>query len=523
MTSVGVSPTSNQTVVALTRILVRILTRSNVSKAFGVYLLYLVFKYRKSVYGIPNRPELPGPWCVPLLGNLYQILVLPRSQVLQRQVLHHEKYGKVYAMTAPGIGRIINISDPDMVDHVLRINFWAYEKGPFLKTKLKPLVGEGIFGADGQHWKWQRKLASHIFNVKAFRNYTSSVFCEEGHLVLDYLSKMADNGDVIDLQEVFYKYTLDSFGEIAFGQSFGCLKKPGDEVPFAAAFDRLNHALSERLMSPVWKIKEWSNGYSTQVDKDIQIINEFAYGVIQNRRRDEQRQERKDLMQLFMDTHDETGEPLSDEMLKDTLNNFILAGRDTTAQALSWMFYLLHRSSADKNMIWRLAEETDRELQGGLPTYESTRHQKYAESCFYEALRLYPSVPKNFKTCVEDDILPGGVKVCKGERIGWSSWAMGRDEDIWGPDAKKYKPERWLSGEKPSPAKFVAFHLGPRTCLGQQFATIEAITLMSMMVQKFTFELVEPSLEPAYYPSLTLPMQHGLPVRVKRRTDAPTA
>ena len=86
-------------------------------------------------------------------------------------------------------------------------------------------------------------------------------------------------------------------------------------------------------------------------------------------------------------------------------------------------------------------------------------------------------------------------------------------------DAKQYKPERWLSGEKPSPAKFVAFHLGPRTCLGQNFATIEAITLMSMMVQKFTFELVEPDLEPAYYPSLTLPMQHGLPVRVKRRTD----
>ncbi|KAF9940795.1 hypothetical protein BGZ75_005922 [Mortierella antarctica] len=515
----AVSPSSAPMLAALTRVLAQILTRSNISKTLGVYILYLLIKYRKTAYGVRPRSDITGPWSVPLLGNIYQFAILPRNQILQRQVRTHEQFGKVFTMTAPGVGRFINISSPDDIDHMLRINFWAYEKGPFLKNKLKPLVGEGIFGADGQHWKWQRKLASHIFNVKAFRNYTSDVFCEEGDLVLNYLGTKADSGEVVDLQELFYKYTLDSFGEIAFGQSFGCLSKPGDEVPFAAAFDRLNHALSERLVSPLSGLKEWMHGTAGQVDRDVEIVNKFAYDVIRKRRQETDRKDRKDLMQLFMDTEGEDGEPLSDEMLKDTLNNFILAGRDTTAQALSWMFYLLHRSSADHSMVKKLMEETDRELQGGYPTYESTKLQKYAESCFYEALRLYPSVPKNFKTCVEDDVLPSGVKVYKGERIGWSSWAMGRDEDIWGPDAKKYKPERWLSGEKPSPAKFVAFHLGPRTCLGQNFATIEAITLMSMMVQKFTFELVDPDLEPAYYPSLTLPMQHGLPVRVKRRTD----
>ncbi|KAF8942154.1 hypothetical protein BGZ52_012805 [Haplosporangium bisporale] len=99
---------------------------------------------------------------------------------------------------------------------------------------------------------------------------------------------------------------------------------------------------------------------------------------------------------------------------------------------------------------------------------------------------------------------------------------MGRDEQIWGSDAKEYNPERWMTGEKPSSSKFVAFHLGPRTCLGQQFATIEAITLMSMMMSHFTFELVDPDLKPDYMASLTLPMAHGLPVYVKRR-DASTA
>lgn len=315
-------------------------------------------------------------------------------------------------------------------------------------------------------------------------------------MVIDYLNIKADRGEVVDLQDVFYKYTLgmiiitsaidlrchqeqgkdvslthidaiiyriDSFGEIAFGQSFGCLDRPGDEVPFAAAFDRLNQTLSERFISPMFKIISWYKGHADTIDRDSKIVSDFTYDIIQQRREEGHGKDYKDLLQLFMEAQDENGEALTDEMLKDTMNNFILAGRDTTAQALSWMFYLIHRDSADKSVLQRLRDETEQVLQGTLPTYESTKLQKFAEACFYEALRLYPSVPKNMKTCVEDDVLPGGTRIYKGERIGWSSYAMGRSTAVWGPDAKEYKPERWLSGEKPSQSKFVSFHLGPRT------------------------------------------------------------
>lgn len=158
--------------------------------------------------------------------------------------------------------------------------------------------------------------ASHIFNVKAFRTYTSNVFCQEGQHVVDYLSTVADTGEVIDLQELFYKFTLESFGEIAFGESFGCLKDPKKDVPFAQAFDRLNHALSERFMSPVWRLTELRNGRGKQVDKDTELIYDFAYRVIRKRRAEGFQSDNKNLMQLFMEAHDETGEPLSDEMLK---------------------------------------------------------------------------------------------------------------------------------------------------------------------------------------------------------------
>ncbi|KAG0199101.1 hypothetical protein BGX28_007555 [Mortierella sp. GBA30] len=520
------SRSSGNIVAALSRTLSILIAHPNSKKLFIAYFLYALFKYRRSVYGVRPRPDLRGPAGLPLIGNALDVIRFPRSQVLQQQNKNHEKYGSVYTVTLPVVGRVIHVIDPEMLDHVLKVNFWAYEKGPRFKQAIGPLVGEGIFGADGEHWKWQRKLASHIFSVKAFRQYTSDVFCQEGQLVIDYLNSAADAGRAVDMQQLFYCYTLDSFGEIAFGQSFGCLVDPEKAVEFAAAFDRLNHGISGRFMTPLWRLKDWWTGNGAQVRKDVKVVREFALEIIQKRRQqqhekqgDQQQKPRnKDLLQLFMDLSDE-GEALSDDMLIDSVLNFVIAGRDTTAQALSWTFYLMHRSNTSPEILKQLVQETDDILAGGLPTYESTKQQKYAEACFYEALRLYPSVPKNVKVCVEDDVLPGGVKVHKGDAISWSSWVMGRTTSLWGPDANEYKPERWTNGEKPSSSKFIAFHLGPRTCLGQQFATIEAITLMSMLVQHFTFELVDPNKEPDYSPSLTLPMEKGLPIRVKRRVN----
>ncbi|KAG0006212.1 hypothetical protein BGZ80_002533 [Entomortierella chlamydospora] len=502
----------------------QLFTRSNASKLVLAYFLYIVFKYRKTVYGVRPRHDLKGPRGLPLIGNLFPMAILPRDQLLQRHVMLHKLYGKIYTISMPRVGRIINITDPEMVDHMLKVNFWAYEKGERFKEALMPLVGNGIFSADGEHWRWQRKLASNIFNVKAFRQYTSDVFCQEGHLAINYLNKFADTSRPVDLQQLFYCYTLDSFGEIAFGRSFGCMKDPEQEVEFAAAFDRLNHGIAGRTFLPFWRLKDWWTGNGKQVEKDTKVVREFAHKIINERREKQQSQgttsknEKKDLLQLFMDLGD-GDEHLSDEMLVDSVLNFIIAGRDTTAQALSWMFYLMHRDAAQPEIVQKLVKETDDLLQGGLPTYESTKQQKFSEACFHETLRLYPSVPKNAKVCIEDDVLPGGYKVHKGDHLAWSSWAMGRDTGIWGPDADKYNPNRWSEIEKPSSSKFIAFHHGPRACLGQHFATIEAITIVSMLFQKFTFELVDPSTEPAYLPSLTLPMAKGLPVRVKHRVD----
>ncbi|KAG0299881.1 Protein kinase alk2, partial [Dissophora globulifera] len=397
--------------------------------------------------------------------------------------------------------------------------------GPTFKGALKDLFGDGIFVADGQDWKFQRKLASHIFNVKAFREYTSDVFVIEGQRVVDYLTKAADEGIVVDLHELLLKFTLDSFGTISFGKSFGCLENMDEKVDFAVSFDELTATCSDRLLDPAWRLREYLTGVSKKAKFDKDVIGKHAIAIIEKRRREGHHANKKDLLQLFMEAKDENDQPLTDEYISSIILNFTasqrgksdkaqIAGRDTTAQALSWMFYLLNRTGSDPEHMKELVQEIDDVLKDGTPTYESHRELKYAEACFHESLRLYPSLPRNMKQCVKDDVLPDGTRIYKGEWFTWSSYVMGRNESVWGPDAKEYKPSRWINTEKPSQGKFSSFHGGPRVCIGQQFATIEALTIIGMILSKLEITLVEPSKLPPYGISVTMPMLEGLPVRI---------
>ncbi|KAG0277066.1 Protein kinase alk2 [Linnemannia exigua] len=360
-------------------------------------------------------------------------------------------------------------------------------------------------------------MASHIFNISAFREYTSDVFVKEAEKVIKHLGKAADAGAEIDFHALMLHFTLDSFGAVSFGGSFGCLDNIESEVDFAVSFDDLTSICSDRLMDPAWRIREALTKVGARAKYDKALIRKHSLDIIEKRRKYGYQGTKKDLLQLFMEAEDDNGHPLSDEYLVDIILNFTIAGRDTTAQALSWMFYLLNRDGTDKDIMKTLIQEVDDVLGGELPTYETHKQQKYAEACFNEALRIFPSVPRDLKLCVKDDILPDGTKIYAGEWFTWSAYVMGRSEKLWGPDVHEYKPSRWINTERPSQGKFISFHAGPRVCLGQNFAILEALTLVGMILQKFELTLVDSAKIPQYGVSLTFPMLEGLPMRVHRR------
>ncbi|KAF9274041.1 hypothetical protein BGZ88_003329 [Linnemannia elongata] len=496
-------------------------SRTNDLKLLLAFSAFFLYKYRSHAVGTRRRDDLKAPkGALPFLGHMPLIASIPGTKLYDFFEKNYNELGPVWSISLPFIGRMVQGDAPELVEHVLKNNFWAYEKGPILKDCLGDLFGKGIFSSDGSAWKWQRKMASHVFNVRAFREYTSDIFVIEAQKMLAYLGKAADEGTPIDFHALMLHFTLDSFGAVSFGESFGCMDDIERQVDFAVAFDDLTAITSDRLMDPAWRIRERFTSVGKKVKDDRNLVRDHALRIIERRRTEGYHKPKKDLLQLFMETKDDEGNALTDDLLVDVIMNFTIAGRDTTAQALSWMFYLINRDGTDKEIMKTLIQEVDDVLGDKLPTYETHKQQKYADACFHEALRIFPSVPRNLKLCVQDDILPDGTKIYAGEWFTWSSYVMGRSEAIWGPDAREYKPSRWLQGEKFSQGKFSSFHGGPRVCLGMNFAILEGLTVIGMILQKFELTLVDSAKLPPYGVSVTMPMLEGLPMKVTRRKAA---
>ncbi|KAG2235764.1 hypothetical protein INT48_000990 [Thamnidium elegans] len=399
--------------------------------------------------------------------------------------------------------------------------------GPQLNRSMGELFGHGIFNANGERWKYQRKTASHIFNVKNFRDHFTEVFIKELELTFDVMDKAVEDHDIIDFHDIMFKFTLDSFVELGFGVEINAINSK-EKVPFAASFDECQLNGFQRFINPIWKITEpilfGLQPWKKSISQHLKTVDNFAYEVIESRRQQLARGEthHKDLLSRFMDAHNENDELLNNKELRDIVLNFIIAGRDTTAQALSWTFYmLLLHPRVEKRLLEEIANHvTDDLADRPAELYEVIKDMTYAHAIFYEVLRLYPSVPNNQKFALNDDIWPDGTAIKKGDYVIWSPWAQGRSEEVWGPDAKDFKPERWITPEgdlrRESQGQWPAFHAGPRVCLGQNLATLEALVAMVFMAKRYKFELVSGQ-NITYQVSLTLPMKEGMKVYVAKR------
>lgn len=227
----------------------------------------------------------------------------------------------------------------------------------------------------------------------------------------------------------------------------------------------------------------------------------------------------------------------SDAYLTDVITNFVLAGRDTSAVALTWFFYELSRHpDAEAKIVEELngvlraraqqpngsepdsgaaAEFTD----GDTFTYEELKEMPYLQAALSEAMRLYPPVPSDQKYCVDDDVLPDGTRVPRGSRICYDMYGMARLERVWGPDCRAFRPERWLKDGQfvpVSPYKYPVFNAGPRTCLGRDLAYLLMKSVVAATLRFFRVRVRE-GYTARYRKTLTLHMEGGLPVTVERR------
>ncbi|KAG0039884.1 hypothetical protein BGZ82_006289 [Podila clonocystis] len=507
-------------------------------------ILAAALKYPNRAFLTAARPDLkarridtPG---LPLLGSLVQVIRNRHQQLhfFQQGFLEH---GDIMSMTILGIGRVHFVNNPKFMEHILKTNFDNYIKGDVFRWQLTDILGKGIFVSDGAEWRFHRKTASNIFTTRLYRDLVQGAFKSSAQDLCSVLDQ--HSGEAVDMQSLFLRLTLDAFGKLTFGLEFNALVTEGPNE-FGDAFDFLTSEAELRVANPLWPLTDrilfWRH---LRTRRAIGVLHKWAARAVQARRAEtveEMEARRSDLLDHFITHQTDDGTMLTDTELNSIFVNFMIAGRDTTAQALTWQFYSL---MADPRIMANIVREIDVVLGGDERkiSYEVLMHElPYTKAVFHETLRLHPAVPKNLKQAVADDVLPDGTRVYAGELVGYSNWCMGRNKNVWGQDAELFVPERWLvpretddvkhgtessMGVSPfgkfkpeSQFKFISFNAGPRLCLGTTFATLEALETTCMLLQKYEFRLAPGQSTPVIKGSVTLPMVGGLMGVVTPRT-----
>ncbi|CAN1165884.1 Noroxomaritidine synthase 3 [Linum perenne] len=443
---------------------------------------------------------------------------------------------KRYGGTVNNSTYLFMTSDPRNAQHVFSKRHSNFPKGPEYKDKFSDGFGDGIFSSDGELGLSQRRFLHSFFTSMRFEHVLATTLrrkIESG--LVPVLDRAAAEAMELDLQDVFKRFMFDSICTTVLGFDPNYLTVDLlPDLPYAKAYDVMGEAAFHRQLRPNfwWKFERFFRiGEERTLAEARDKFDQFLYTRIKIMRANFQRKNEKsrqfNLLTSFMEaTGDETIVQLtkSDKFLRDTAFTMIGAGRDTVSATLAWLIWLI---ISNPNVGEKIVDEIRANL--GEKNGHNWRMFKEEEvnklvllhGAMCEALRLYPPVPVQYKTAVEADTLPSGHTVGKGAKVMFSTYAMGRMEEIWGQDWMEFKPERWISsdGNKilhyPS-YKFMAFAAGPRACLGKNMTFVYVKQVACALLYNYKVEMVGGhEVVPMF--SILLFIKDGLKVRVSKR------
>jgi cytochrome P450 len=411
--------------------------------------------------GEARPPGPPGPF--------FRLLISALRNPLGELIRLHREYGPIVTMRRD---LTFLVAHPDGIKHVLQDNHTNYVKGSRYRRALSLLMGDGLLTAEGEAWKLQRKLAQPAFLRKQHAHFAATLTRHTSPLV-DEICRYARENQPFDLHHRLAHHSLTIMLDLMFSEDLG---ERSEELAsaFLAAEGTLNIA---RVFLPVTLPLSVPTPGHLRFRGALKVLDGYIHGVIAARRNSGV--ERSDLLSMYLSAHDEeTGDVLSDQLVRDEMITLLSAGHETVSDAITWAFYELinHPAAYD-----RVCAEADALSSDAAASFAEPPPNSFIAMVFLEALRLYPPGWGFLRTAIHDDNILG-FRIPAGCRLILSPYVIHRDSAVW-KDPDVFDPERFSTERSAGRHRFAWFPFsgGPRQCIGAGLALMEAhITLTAI-------------------------------------------
>lgn len=456
----------------------------------------MIFRERKTHVTMNRASDPPGPKGHWLLGSVREF----RQDMLGFYSRLARDYGDVAGYRL-GPRRSVLLTHPDLIEQVLVTDNRNFIKNYGLRL-LKPTLGDGLLLSEGDFWLRQRRLIQPLFQRQAVESY-APVIVEHAERMLDAWRSEGNR----DLHGDMMKLALGIVTKALLDVDAGDRSSAVGEAANAIQAD-FNSRFQSAVPPPFWlpHPRNW------RLKRHVRKLDAVLQDII-SRRRTEVR-DRGDLLSVLVRVRDEVDHcGMSDRQIRDEVMTLFLAGHETTANALSWTWYLL---ATHPEVECRLLTELNAVLSDRLPTAADVPRLMYTEQVILEAMRLYPPAYVIGRQPIQDCTI-GGYRVPAGCSVMMPQWVVHRDARFFErPD--EFDPDRWNNGMSRRLPKYAYFPFGggPRVCIGNSFAMLETILVLATVIPRFHIALAGvPPVVP--WPSVTLRPRYGIHAVVRRR------
>ncbi|MDQ5823083.1 MAG: cytochrome P450 [Chloroflexota bacterium] len=435
-----------------------------------------------------------GPKGEPIIGSVRTIRKDPLRFVLGLS----RRYGDVSRYSFIGLTRHL-INHPAGVKRVLQENNRNYTKNVYDYNILKEALGYGLLTNDGESWLSQRRLMQPTFHRQRLAAFGMLMTGSTTQMLDERWDRFAAQAREIDVAAEMHDLALRIVGNALFGLN---LTKESQAV--GKALTIAQRRLMDQFIFPLIPMRVPTPNH-VEFRKAMRVIDEVVFKIIEERRRNNV--DHGDLLSMLMLARDaDTGEGMNDQQLRDEVITLLLAGHETTANALTWAWYLLSQNPIAAR---RMREELREVLGGRTPTTADLPNLTYTKMVLDETMRLYPPAWTISRRAVEEDEIVG-YRIPAGAIVAVSPYAMHHHARYWenpeGFDPERFTPER--SAQRP-PYAYFPFGGGPRLCIGNNFALMEGQLILATIAQRYRLDLV-PGHPVVVEPLITLRARYGM-------------